>query len=204
MRKIWKRIVICACIPVLFWTYRLISDKQQLRQEIIRFHVVAHSDAPQDQAVKLEVRDAVLAGIRKDLEAVADVEEAKAYLRENLPRIREIADATLERAGFSQRSVVSLCEEAFDRRIYDSFSLPAGVYEALRITIGEGQGHNWWCVTFPNLCLPGTGKEFSTVAAGAGFSGELTETLEKPERYELRFFLLDALGKTENNLFSRK
>ena len=204
MRKIWKRILICACIPVLAWGFQLLRDRQQLRQELIRFHVVANSDAPQDQAVKLKVRDAVLDSIRHDLEQVADVEAARAYLQENLPKIRRIADQTLEQAGFSETTVVTLCEEAFDTRYYDTFTLPAGIYESLRIVIGEGQGHNWWCVAFPDLCLPATSADFRDAAAGAGFSDPMTDMLAEKENYQVRFFLLDALGKMENILHTGK
>lgn len=196
--------MICACIPALLWGWRLLSDRQQLRRELIRFHVVANSDSPQDQAVKLQVRDAVLESIREDLQKIADVEEAKAYLQENLPKIQKIANQTLQTAGFAEQTVVSLCEETFDTRVYDTFSLPAGVYESLRIIIGEGQGHNWWCVSFPNLCLPATSAEFADTAAGAGFSEVLTKTLVDGEDYEIRFFLLDALGQLENILHAAK
>ena len=204
MRKKWKTILVCACIPALLWSYRLCADRQQLREGLIRFHVVANSDSPQDQAVKLQVRDAVLESIRADLQNVADVEAAKAYLRENLPKIRQIADETLAAAGFSQETAVSLCREAFDTRVYDTFTLPSGVYESLRIVIGEGQGHNWWCVAFPDLCLPAASEEFADAAAGAGFSDSLTDTLADSEEYEIRFFLLDALGRLENILHTSK
>ena len=164
MRKIGKRLLVCLCAAALVFGVRLLAQRQQLRQELIRFHVVANSDAPQDQAVKLQVRDAVLESIRGDLENVADVEQAKAYLQENLPKIQLIANRTLKAAGFDETAEVSLCREAFDTRIYDTFALPAGVYEALRITIGEGRGHNWWCVAFPALCLPATTDAFADAA----------------------------------------
>lgn len=204
MRKIWKRILICTCIPALIWGTQILSDRRQLRQELIRFHVVANSDAPQDQAVKLEVRDAVLQSIRRDLQMAADMDAAKIYLQENLPKIQRIANEALESAGFSEKAVVSLCQETFDTRIYDTFTLPAGVYESLRIVIGEGKGHNWWCVAFPNLCLPAASEEFEDAAAGAGFSEDLTKTLADRENYEVRFFLLDALGQLENILYTGK
>ena len=204
MRKIGKRLLICACIPAILWGAGLLRDRQLLRRELIRFHVVANSDTPQDQAVKLQVRDAVLESLQMDLQKISDVREAKAYLKENLPKIRRIAKNTLEAAGFSEDVVVSLCREAFDTRIYDTFTLPSGVYESLRIIIGEGEGHNWWCVTFPNLCLPAALENFEDVAAGAGFSEKLTDTLNAPENYEIRFFLLDAMGRLENILHDAK
>ena len=85
---------------------------------------------------------------------------------------------------------------------YDPFPLPAGIYEALRITIGEGEGHNWWCVAFPSLCLSATSEEFADKAAGAGFPDSLTGALDGEEKYEVRFFLLDALGELEKFLYA--
>lgn len=203
MRKLGKQLVICAMITASVWVGVLITQGQQLKENLIRFHVVANSDAPEDQAVKLQVRDAVLESIREDLQKVADVEEAKAYLQENLPKIEAVANRTLEAAGFSDTAVVKLCREAFDTRNYDTFSLPAGVYEALRITIGEGAGHNWWCVAFPDLCQGATTREFTQTAAQAGLPEDLTETLASPQPRHIRFYLLDVLGQVQNYFFEK-
>lgn len=192
--------MICFCIPLALWTITLISQKQLLQKELIRFHVVACSDAPEDQAVKLQVRDAVLESICADLKRMDHMQEAKAYLKESLPRIQKVAEKTLASAGFSETVTVSLCREEFDIRQYDTFTLPSGVYESLRIVIGEGQGHNWWCVTFPNFCMPAVSEDFEDVAAGAGFPEVLVKTLDNEESYELRFYLLDLLGRLENIL----
>lgn len=204
MRKIWKSILICALVPALAWGAGLNSQRQQLRQGLIRFHVVADSDEPRDQDIKLQVRDAVLLEIREDLQQLRDTDAAKAYLRGKLADIQTVANKTLKAAGVSDTARVSLCREEFDTRIYDTFALPSGVYESLRIVIGEGKGHNWWCVTFPNLCLPATSEGFEDVAAGAGFSRNLIRTLDNREDYQVRFFLLDALGKVENILHTFK
>ena len=202
MRKLWNRILLCAVLASAVWGFGLMADREVLKEELIRFHVVANSDSREDQEVKLQVRDAVIAGIGAELEKIADAQEAKLYLQKNLPKIQQLANDTLVAAGFEPTAVVSLCREAFDTRVYDTFALPAGVYEALRITIGEGKGHNWWCVTFPGLCLPATSDGFKAEAAGAGFSDTLTETLTGEEGYEVRFFLLDALGTLENMFFA--
>lgn len=198
--KHMRNLGICLAIAALFWCGSLLRDRQNLNEKLIRLHVVASSDSEEDQAVKLKVRDAVISGIQADLSKVADVEEARAYLRENLSKIQQIANSVLERAGFRDTAVVTLCKEAFDTRYYDTFTLPAGVYDALRITIGEGQGHNWWCVAFPSLCLPATTRGFQDAAVEAGFSEDLTGTLTG-EDYQLRFYLLDVLGKLENTFF---
>ncbi len=201
MRKGFRRVVFCFLVAASVWCGSILADREVLNKELIRLHVVANSDSGQDQAIKLQVRDAVTASLKSGLEKVGDVDAAKEYLQENLPKIQTVANQTLEKAGFDGQAVVTLCKEAFDTRYYDTFSLPAGVYEALRITIGEGAGKNWWCVVFPSLCIPATSDGFSDVAAGAGFSESLNSALTGEETYEVRFYLLDAMGRIQNILF---
>ena len=198
MRKYLDRIGICLLIVCVVWIGMLIADRQKLRQELIRFHVVAASDAQEDQAVKLKVRDAVMEALGAELKNLTNMEQARIYLEENLPKIESVANHVLAQAGFSDTARVSLCVEEFTTRVYDTFTLPAGLYESLRIVIGEGDGQNWWCVVFPSLCLPATTDGFQEVACGAGFSDTLTQTLEG--EHEIRFFFLDALGNVENFL----
>ena len=198
MRKYLNRVGICLLAVCLVWTWMLVKDRETLRQELIRFHVVAASDDPADQAVKLQVRDAVIAAFQEELQNFHDMDQAKAYLQENLPKIQAVANDVLAQAGFPDTATVSLCIEEFATRVYDTFTLPAGLYESLRIVIGEGEGQNWWCVMFPSFCLPATSEGFEEVACGAGFSDTLTQTLEG--EHEIRFFFLDALGAVENFL----
>ena len=201
VRKLLRNVCLCLLIAASVWTATLLCDRQRLNEELIRLHVVAASDSEEDQRIKLRVRDAILESIREDLEQVKDVETAKAYLRDNLQKIEAVANGVLAKEGTEDSATVSLCREAFDIRRYDTFSLPAGVYEALRVTIGEGSGKNWWCVAFPNLCIGATTAEFEAVAAGAGFSETLSETLEGEEGYRIRFYLLDLLGRVQNMLW---
>ena len=201
MRKLWKQLVICLLLVCTFWCGTLLADRQQLSRELIRLHVVANSDSAEDQSVKLLVRDAVTESLQSALADVGGVEQAKAYLKENLPKIQSVAEDALAAAGVDMTATVSLCRETFDKRVYDTFTLPAGVYESLRITLGDGRGKNWWCVVFPSLCLSATGEGFEDVAAGAGFSDALNGALTGEEGYEVRFFLLDVLGRVENIFF---
>lgn len=202
MKKILKRIVLCACLAAGVWTWGLLRDRQTLNEQLLRLHVVAASDSEADQSIKLQVRDAVIASISEDLAEIGDFKQAELYIRENLPKIEKIANDALKALGCEDTAVVTLREEVFDTRIYDTFSLPAGVYEALRITIGEGRGKNWWCVVFPTLCVPATTQGFEDVAVEAGFSETLTQTLEG--EYEIRFYFLDLLGRLEGILRNRE
>ena len=197
MKKIVKRIRICFLLAALCWSVVLIGDRKTLNEGLIRFHVVAHSDSEKDQMIKLHIRDVVLQSIQEDLQKVANIDAAREYLQENLPKLQFLVDQTLQELNFSGGSAVTFCKEPFDIRHYDTFSLPAGVYDSLRIVIGDGLGKNWWCVSFPTLCIPATASGFADVAAGAGFSESLTRTLSGAGGYEIRFFFLNQLGQLE-------
>ena len=200
MKKAWKRLGICILAVVMVWTGVLLADRQTLRQELVRLHVVAASDSSEDQAIKLQVKDAVVSSLKTDLENLRSADEAVTYLQEHLPQIELLANQILQASGYDDVARASLQAEEFSTRYYDTFALPAGVYQALRITIGAGEGKNWWCVAFPGLCLPATTSGFEDAASCAGLSDGLTATLEKKSGYEIRFWLLDALGRLENFL----
>lgn len=200
MKKAWKRLGICILAVVMVWMGALLTDRQTLRQELVRLHVVAASDSSEDQAIKLQVKDAVVSSLKADLEKLRSADEAVAYLQEHLPQIELLANQILQASGSDEVAGVSLQMEEFPTRYYDTFALPAGVYQSLRITIGPGEGKNWWCVAFPGLCLPATTSGFEDAASCAGLSDGLTATLEEKSGYEIRFWLLDALGRLENFL----
>ena len=198
MKKLLKRVFVCFLLVCLVYVGALVADRQKLQNELVRLHVVAASDSEEDQAIKLQVRDAVLESLQAGLENATDIEAAKQYIASQLPKLESVANEVLAAAGCGDVATVSLQVEEFAARVYDTFSLPAGLYDSLRITIGEGEGRNWWCVTFPTLCIPATNEGFAAVAAGAGFSEELTGSLTG--EYEVRFYLLDLLGQIENFL----
>ena len=201
MKKMIKCVLVCALLTGLVWCGTVIADRERLNEELIRLHVVANSDTSEDQELKLLVRDAVICSLQETMKRMPDSTQARQYIQAHLPELQAIANQTLQMAGSTCSAAVSLCRESFDTRFYDTFSLPAGVYDALKITIGEGKGHNWWCVAFPSLCLPATSEGFREVSAQAGMNGTLEKTLAGEDGYEIRFFLLDQLGKLENHFF---
>ncbi len=196
MFKLLKLALVGALILGAYRLGTTVRDSRILQEEIIRLHVVAASDSEEDQALKLQVRDAVVEYLDAALESIPTKAEAMAYLEDHLDEIADAANRVIEAAGLSDKVKVTLLQEKFNTRDYDSFSLPAGVYDSLRIVIGQGQGHNWWCVVFPSLCLPQ--ESFEAEAAGSGFSDTLTETLQREEGYEVRFWLLDCIGQIRN------
>lgn len=202
MRKLLKTVGILALLGVAVYMSSIVRDKNQLSDEILRLHVVANSDSAEDQAVKLKVRDAVLCAMEDVTAAAQTKDEAQTVLKERLPELEFAANAVLDAEGIKDRAKVTLTQEEFPIRVYDTFALPAGVYDSLRVTIGTGEGHNWWCVVFPSLCVPAASDGVKDTAASAGFSDSLSGAITEEPGYEVRFFLLDCLGRLEN--FFRK
>ena len=197
----WKLLKFAVSIMLLLGlvsVYSVYKDRKTLNDQIIRLHVVADTDDPVDQEVKLQVRDEILRLVDKIKEGAASKEEALTRLREQLPELQKAANGVLQQLGKHYEAVVTLQEEAFPTRFYDTFSLPAGVYDSLRVTIGSGEGKNWWCVVFPDLCVPAASAEVEDTAVEAGFSDTLSKTLTCHEGYEVRFWLLDFFGKLQN------
>lgn len=122
---------------------------------IIRLHVVAHSDTPADQQLKLAVRDAVIARFGQMLSGIGqqDFASANALLKGHLLQIQHTAESCARRHGFAGDVRAEAGLMHLPEKRYGSVTLPAGAYHALRITIGEGKGQNWWCVLYPQLCL---------------------------------------------------
>ena len=168
-------------------------EQQALSEKLIRLHVVANSDSEEDQSVKLQVRDAVL-NVTKELEA----EELELALDD----IQSAAERCLRELGRQESVTVSLGMEQFPTRVYDSFSLPAGTYRSLRVTIGDGAGKNWWCVVFPSLCFRATAGELEEAAVSAGFTTEEVKLItEEGNGYVLKFKLLELLEEIKKFLF---
>lgn len=195
-----KKILIFAVIilALVLLIRPIVRDKVSLQDNILRLHVVANSDSVEDQKQKLSVRDSIISYLQPKLEGLTDKDQVMALIKEELPKLKQIAQNTLDELGSKLSVVVRLCREEFNTRYYETFSLPAGVYDALRVEIGNAEGKNWWCVVFPSLCLPAAGQNVVQTAATVGIDAELGNTLTGEQGYEIRFFLLDWLGKIEN------
>lgn len=198
MKKLGKILTLLLLLASAFWFGTVITDRQTIQSNLIRLHVIANSDSEEDQNLKLKVRDAITARLESVMAEFNDLDSAKAYLQENLSELQNIANEVLESAGDDCRAVVTLAKSAFPKREYDTFTLPAGVYESLRITIGDGEGQNWWCVVFPNLCVSATTDGFEDTAVSAGFTDRLAGTLTGESQYRVRFFVMDCIGWVEN------
>lgn len=162
----------------------LLREQQALSEKLIRLHVVANSDSEADQAVKLQVRDAVLAVTEPLME---EAEDPYAALSDALPAIESAAADCLAALGVADPVAVTLGPESYPTRVYESFTLPAGQYTSLRVTIGAGEGHNWWCVVFPSICFAATSSGLEQAAATAGFSDGEVQLIMEPDTYQLKF-----------------
>ena len=135
------------------------SESAQIREEVLRLHIVAGSDSQSDQTLKLAVRDAVL-GKRSELFAGGTTrDEARELAVLQLPEIENIARDEIARLGYGYPVRAEVVNMHFATRQYEGFILPAGRYYAIRLTIGEGQGENWWCIMFPPMCIPAASQE---------------------------------------------
>ena len=185
--KNWELALLLAlCISLCACTWAE-GRRQVISSGLVRLHVIAASDDDAEQALKLRVRDDVLEYLSPKLDEVSDSDEARQIIKSELPNIRKAA----ERSAEGREIQVSLSEEYYPTREYESFSLPAGRYQSLRVIIGEGEGHNWWCVVFPPLCISAAEQEKAMDAMSDEERGIITEA----EGYEIRFRLVELWGE---------
>ena len=184
----------------LLWGIGAGRTQQEISDKVVRLHVVANSDSEEDQALKLRVRDAILARTTALLEASDDRSEAEGLIRGQLLELENIAAREITAAGYDYSVEARLAELDFPTREYESFTLPAGNYLALQVVIGEGEGKNWWCVVFPPLCTAAA-AEVPASALAAGFSEEEVRLITEEDRgYVLKFKTLEWLEMLKEKL----
>lgn len=167
---------------------------------VFRLHILANSDSPEDQALKLKVRDAVLEDTSYIFENNHSAQEAAEAAESSLDDIRRIAENTIRENGYDYPVQCEVTKMQFDTRVYDSITMPAGEYLALRITIGEAEGKNWWCVMFPPLCIPAVTDIDEALEEYDGvFTQKELEMLQDPSSYECRFYILELLKKAKGS-----
>ena len=184
--RYWELALLLALAVTILWGAASLGQQEELGRKVIRLHVIANSDSPEDQALKLRVRDRVLARAQEILEQSADMEQAEQALTAALPELTREARETLAAEGCAQPVQARLEPAEFPTKDYDGFSLPAGKYLALRVIIGQGAGQNWWCVVFPPLCTAAAQWQDAGRAAGLE-EDDLSLMAEEDAGYELRF-----------------
>lgn len=195
-KRILATVFMVVSLVIVAGGFLLSREQQALSEKLVRLHVVANSDSAGDQSMKLKVRDAVL---EQTQQILAGAEDPKSALEENLGRIETAANQCLNQLGSDEQAIVTMQKEVFPTREYETFSLPAGTYTSLRVTIGEGSGHNWWCVVFPSICMSASMEEFEEAAQTAGMTdGEIKLITEESDGYVLKFKSMELLQKVKD------
>lgn len=168
----------------------------ELRGSVLRLHILANSDDEEDQRLKLCVRDALLEQSDRLFGGADSLEAAEAMAEAELPEIERIACETLRAQGSSQTVKAELVDMHFDERVYDGLTMPEGDYRALRIELGAADGHNWWCVMYPPLCLPAAySVAINKSAEEEHFDKKELDIMYRPKKYRIRFAVWDKLKK---------
>ena len=183
--KRWEIALAISLLVAVWMCIVPIRAQNRLADKIVRLHVLANSDAVEDQRLKLTVRDAVL----QAAEGVGQIDDTLLY------RLQEEAQRTVETEGYDYPVQVTREHCWFDTREYETFSLPAGYYDAVRVIIGEGAGRNWWCVIYPPLCTGVCEKDLADIGKEFSLSEEEISLICEEKGYIIRFRLADLWGK---------
>ncbi len=159
MKRWMKALIGGVCLCLLFSMCGFGRDCREIRNKVVRLHILANSDSAEDQALKLKVRDAVTQAASGWLDGANGEGEALQMAREYLPQLEAIAQQTVYEQGYAYPVKATVCEMFFETRAYGEVTMPAGVYDAVRFEIGEAEGENWWCVIYPPMCIGSAVKE---------------------------------------------
>lgn len=169
------------------------ADCAEVRRDVLRLHVVGASDSDFDQQLKLKVRDAVLEKGGEIFEGTVTADEAEKIITPRIAELKAAAEAVLLENGCDYTVEITVGEEYFATRCYENFTMPAGVYTAVRVNIGTAEGKNWWCVMFPPLCLPA-----ATADADAFFTDDEMKVVSSSPEYEPRFKIVEIIESIKN------
>jgi len=155
-RSKWFYLLFAIIMMIIIWeTNRnsVILAQTEIPQDSIRLRILANSDSPLDQQIKRDVRDALVDQMNEWVKGPTSLEEARQIVRDRMPELGERAQSVLTAYGTSYGYKIELGQVPFPTKVYGGAVYPAGDYEALRVTLGSGEGQNWWCVLFPPLCF---------------------------------------------------
>lgn len=189
--------LICALISCLMLSMVGFRNScQEMYDNIIRIRIIANSDSKEDQQLKINIRDGVLDWSKELFGDANSFEDAIKITSDNLDALGSVAQNIVNEQGYNYAVSVDFRDEFFDTRVYDGFTLPAGTYKTAVFTVGEGQGENWWCVIFPQVCV-------------GACSGKLEDSLSKSssdyaynaENYVIKFKTVEIFEKVKKYLF---
>lgn len=188
-----KKLVISLATGLMFSILLSLSQFsvqcQTIREDVLRLHIIANSDSDEDQQLKLKVRDAVLANTGDAFASSHTKAEAIANASQSLAEIEQTATQVIKENGYDYTVKAQIVNMYFTTRYYDNYTLPAGYYDAVRITIGKAEGKNWWCVMFPQLCLPAVSEEEPIDM----LDEDQQEIIENGDKYKASFWIIEWL-----------
>lgn len=198
-----KKLIIFLIVPVVVILFIFASSSKpqsrdlvsNISNKIIRFHVVANSDSTDDQSVKLKVRDEILKDAVKDSSKFKTRDEYLSYLKKQIPVIENKANYILKKEGKAYTAKAEVGNRSFPVKSYSSITLPAGTYMALNVTLGKGDGKNWWCVMFPPLCFIDITRGLTTNETDT----QLKKVLDDDTVQSITVFQNDDKGKKNVN-----
>ena len=198
--KIRISIAIGIVTAVIFSICSFAKTSEEIRSDVLRLHVIANSDSSVDQNLKLRLRDYILEEGEDIFDGSVNVENAVKKIEPKLAELEKSADTFVRNAGFDYDVKITLSNEYYTTRTYESVTLPAGKYLALRVVIGSGEGHNWWCVMFPPMCVPAADKkdEIENV-----FTDKEIKLVESKPKYEPRFKVVEIYEQIRETISER-
>lgn len=192
MKLFIKSACIAFVLTVIFSMIPFQTECKEISDEVFRLHILANSDEADDQELKLKVRDKVLLHTESLFKSAKSKTEAENLIADNLQDICNTAQKEVYDNGYDYPVTAQITKMYFTTRVYESYTLPSGMYDALRITIGSGDGHNWWCVMYPSICI--STEESQDEAAKETFT-EKQYDIVKNEKYEYKFKIVEIFEK---------
>lgn len=196
-KKIKISICVSMIVAIIFSICSFAKTSEQIRSDVLRLHVIANSDSNVDQNLKIRLRDFLLEEGKSIFDGSVNVENAVKKIEPQIPALEKSAKEFIRASGFDYDVKISLSREYFTTRTYETVTLPAGKYLALRVVIGSGEGHNWWCVMFPPMCVPAADKkdEIENI-----FTEDEIKLVESSPKYEIRFKVVEICEGIKESL----
>ena len=193
-KKITTALAIGLMISILVSIAQFEVSCEEIKNNVLRLHILANSDTQEDQALKLKVRDKLLEAGDIELKNEDNLNLAIEKVEEILPNLQSIAQKTIKENGYNYDCKVYLGKAWFNTRVYEDFTLPAGEYDALKVEIGKAEGKNWWCVIFPSLCVSSASK----ASIGDVVNEKAANITKNPTKYKVRFKIVEWYETIKN------
>lgn len=190
VNKIKISITIALITSIIFSIYSFAKTSEQIRNDFIRLHVIANSDSAEDQSLKLSVRDYILNAGSHIFDGTITPQNVYIKVPEKLDELEEKVMCYIKNLGYSYDVTITLTDEYFSTRTYNTVTLPAGRYTALKVIIGEGNGKNWWCVMFPPMCISAANEQ---EILKNNLTSEEFSLVNRNPKYEVRFRIIEII-----------